>query len=167
MARALADDVLSVFRFHVEAVGTFGQSYLGGPQAGFQSVTVPEISLETVEYREGQHMWTKKLPGIPSTDTITLQRGVVRRDAHFFNWMMTVVLGNGSFRAAVLIKHYSRTALDGSRISVDAVPSRIYRVFQAFPVRCKLAADFDASASEVSVAELELAYESVEMEVVE
>jgi phage tail-like protein len=167
VARAHADDVLSVFRFHVEAVGTFGQNYLGSGQAGFQSVTVPEISLDTVEYREGQHMWTKKLPGIPSTDTITLRRGVVRRDAKFFNWMMTVVLGQGSFRAELLIKHYSRSALDGSRIAVDAIPARIYQVSQAFPVRCKLAADFDASAGEVSVAELELAYEYVEMEVIE
>lgn len=192
MARGVASDVLSVFRFHVDAVGTFGQRFLGDSQAGFASVTVPEASLETIEYREGQHTFTKKLPGVPSFDTVTLRRGVARRDGAFWDWISKIIYGNGSFRASVEIKHYARdrpndleaetvsigagsafgNAVLGSttragRIALDATPARIYRVLEAFPVRCKLAGDLDASDGNIAIAELELAYEYIEMDVIE
>lgn len=189
--RAVATDVLSVFRFQVDAIGTFGARFLdtGNPQAGFVSVTVPEISVETIEYREGHHTYTKRLPGIPTMEPITLRRGVVRRDSAFWNWMKTVIEGSGSFRATVEIKHYSRarpgdlqaaavSAGSGNPlgdkllssfprsglISPDTVPARIYRVVEAFPVRCKLASDLEASDGSVSIAELDLAYEYIEMD---
>jgi phage tail-like protein len=194
MARAVASDHLSVFRFHVEAIGTFGQQFLKGntPQSGFASVSLPEPSVEVIDYAEGQHNWWKKIPGQVAFDTITLRRGVARRDAAFWNWLSTVILGTGSFRATVEIKHYSRllpgsveaaavsagagnafgNAILGSfprsgQIPVDTTPARIYRLHEAWPTRCKLASDLDASSGDVAVAELELAYEHLDLDVIE
>lgn len=178
MARAVATDFLHSMRFHVDAIGVGGVPRLitpGRPQAGFSQVSVPELSSEAVEYKEGNTLYTKKFPGNPQVSDITLTRGVARGDSSFWEWMRVVVEGTGDYRADLEIKHFHRdTALirrtpafgsepNLTNINVDA-PARIYHVREAFPIRVKPAADFDATASEISLQECDISLETFEVD---
>jgi hypothetical protein len=62
MARAQSDDFLHSMRFWVNvAAGPGGTSKpdLLGAEAGFSAVTVPEMTVEAVEYKEGQYIYTR------------------------------------------------------------------------------------------------------------
>lgn len=177
MARAMSTDFLHSMRFHVEAIGVGGVQRLnvpGRPQAGFSAVTTPEASVEPVEYKEGNMIYTRKQPGNPSMSDITLTRGVARGDTSFWDWARVVLEGSGEYRADLEIKQFHRdTALVRSQpatgdqpnlTNLDInTPARIYHVREAFPTRCKPGADFDATASEISIGELDCSYESFEI----
>lgn len=177
--RHVITDYLHNMRFHVDALQTDGNDRLvvdGRPQAGFSTCTTPEVTVEAMEYREGQHIYTQKYPGNPSFNDCTLQRGVARQDSAFIDWIRQVIEGSGDYRATVQIKHYHRvSALDQTfpsfglnakeRLHVFkddegiATPSRIYRLYQTWPIRHKVAGDLDATSSDISVMELDLSYE--------
>ena len=184
MARAMATDFMHSMRFHVDAIAPGGVQRLivpGRPQAGFSSVTTPESTVEAVEYKEGNTIYTKKQPGNPTMSDITLSRGVTRGDSSFWEWMRVVMEGGpigtpgAEYRADLEIKHFHRdTSLvrtqpatgdqpNLTNINTDT-PGRIYHVREAFPTRQKVAADFDATASEISIMEMDVAYETFEVE---
>lgn len=178
MARAQATDFIHSMRFQVDAIGVGGVARLavpGRPQAGFSTVTTPEATTEPVEYKEGNMVYTRKYPGNPTVSDITLARGVARGDSSFWDWLRVVIEGSGEYRADLDIKHFHRdTALNRAQpanggqpnltnINTDT-PARIYHVKEAFPTRHKVAADLDATASEISIQEIDLAYENFEVE---
>lgn len=189
MARAETTDFLHSMRFHVTATGgpaALVPDYLsppGRPQAGFSAATTPESTVEAVEYKEGNSIFTKKFPGNPTMSDVTLSRGVARTDSVFWNWMKQVILGGGGgYRVDLHIKHYHREGgLPGfdpaSFLSVDPGlnigrpggpadgPAKTYHVYEAFPIRHKVAADLDGTASEISVMELDVSYEMFDIEV--
>lgn len=156
MARAQKEDFLHSFRFHVR-VSDGGVNLLGTPDAGFSAVSSPELTLEMVEYREGQFTYTRKQPGIPTVAEITMSRGVTTTNTQFWKWIKRAAEG-GEYRADLQILHFQRTALDGATVNTD-LPGRTYEVHQAVPMRHKVASDLDATASEVSIQELDVAYE--------
>jgi phage tail-like protein len=156
MARAQKEDYLHSFRFHV-AVIHGDPNMLGGPEAGFSAVSAPEMTLEMVEYREGQFTYTRKQPGIPSVAEITMSRGVTTYNTQFWKWIKKAAEG-GEYRVDLQILHFQRTALDGANINTD-LPGRTYEVYEAVPMRHKVAADMDATASEISIQELDVAFE--------
>lgn len=182
MARAMITDYINGMRFHVVATGAgvVAMRYLsppGRPEAGFSACTTPEVSMEAAEYREGTMVYTHKYPGVPSMGgDITLSRGVTRRDSTFYEWARIVIEGGaatgGEYRADLDIKQYHRReVLSGDTsssvnfntidvTSASSVPAKLYRVFNGFPVRCKPAADMDATSSDISLAELDVGYES-------
>jgi len=177
MARSMQTDYINGMRFHVVATGFAGRRYLsppGRPEAGFSACTTPEVSGEAVEYREGTFVYTQKYPGIPSMGgDLTMSRGVARRDTTLFDWMRIVIEGGaaegGEYRADLLIKQFHRrevlvgdpsSSVNFNTIDVNSIPAKTYNIFQAFPTRCKPAADFDATSGDVSVAELDVAFES-------
>jgi phage tail-like protein len=188
MPRPIATDFLHSMRFQVSAQTATNTLYLNPsletgdtrPQAGFSACTTPEVSAEAVEYREGIFVYARKFPGNPTTSDVTLSRGVARNDSTFWDWMRIVVEGTGlpgDYRADVTIKHFHRAeALQkgvagaagnpqdatagqtNTNIDTDT-PARQYILYQAFPIRHKVAADLDATASEISIMELDVAYE--------
>jgi len=178
MARAQATDFIHSMRFQVDAIGVGGVQRLlavGRPQAGFSAVTTPEATVEAVEYKEGNTVYTKKQPGNPSMSDITMSRGVTRGDSSFWEWLRVVMEGSGEYRADLDIKHFHRdTSLvrtqpaSGDQPNLTNIdtntPGRIYHVREAFPTRHKVAADLDATASEISIMELDVAYETFEVE---
>jgi phage tail-like protein len=150
----------------------------GRPQAGFSAVTTPEVSSEPVDYREGTFVYARKYPGAPTIADITLSRGVTRGDSTFWDWMRQVVEGvggSGEYRADLTISHYHRKeALDkglpastpppAANLNIDtSTPARQYFVHEAFPIRHKVAADLDATASEISIMELDVSFEWFEL----
>jgi phage tail-like protein len=179
MARPKSTDFLHNFRFHV-TVNFNGGAQLGTqapkPTAGFNSVTVPEATQEAVEYREGHFIYTQKYSGLPSISDITLTRGVALKDGTFWAWMRDVIEGNSEYRADVSIFHFHRDAkpATNSDPSQEAGPMATnvgtadkgfieYKLFESFPIRHKVSSDLDATGSEVSIQELDLAVESFEI----
>lgn len=178
MARAMATDFLQSMRFHVDAIGVGGTPRLvvpGRPQAGFSQVSTPELSSDSVEYKEGNMVYVLKQPGMPQLSDISMSRGVTRGDSSFWEWMRVVVEGSGEYRADLEIKQFHRdTSLvrtqpaNGSQpnltnINTD-VPAVIIHARECFPIRVKPAADFDGTASEISLAEIDISVETIEYE---
>ena len=179
MARAKISDFLHSFRFHVVITG-FGagtakqlqRSTDSRAQAGFNAVSVPEASHDAVEYREGTFIYTQKFPGIPSISDITLSRGVAHKDGTFFQWMKDVIEGNAEYRANLDIFHLHRDARAASttdttntliaeeKIGTPPGGFILYKCNEALPIRMKVSSDLDATASEVSIQELDIAIES-------
>jgi len=177
--RNSAADYYQNFRFHVKTIGesdytlNYVQSGVGpGSVAGFQSASIPEISVDAVEYREGTFKYTRKFGGIPTFSDVSLMRGVVNTDLTFYNWMLTFLNG-GRYRADIQIDHYhavdqvtTGSAHEGDEDSLG-VASRAYKCYNCIPIRCKIDADLDATATDVSVSELDFALEFFEPVVAE
>lgn len=179
MARAQVTDFLHNMRFHVDVVNAGGADRLnlipnGRPQAGFQSVSTPGVTVEGVEYKEGNNIYTKKYPGNPAMDDITLMRGVARGDSSFWDWLRVIIEGSGEYRADIQIKHYHRDSslnrefpaqgIDNKTILNLDLPARVYHVKEAFPTRHKVAGDLDSTASDISIMEMDITYEHFEVE---
>jgi phage tail-like protein len=172
MARSVATDFLHSMRFQVSTVdgsrptlNAPGDALAERVEAGFTQVTTPEATCEAVEYREGTFVYTRKFPGVPTMNDISCSRGVTRLDSSFWNWLKLIIEGGGEYRQDLLMRHYHRANALTNMTSIDLTkPARIYHVKEAFPTRHKVAGDFDATASEVSIMELDLAYERFEVE---
>lgn len=180
MVRTVSQDYLHSMRFHVVVDGANAAGYLQGggadlgtPHAGFSAVSTPEASLEAVEYKEGNFIYTRKYPGTPTISDITMSRGVARLDTSFWRWMQAAIeggpiAGTGTYREDLTINHYHRDRFLSGGPDIQIVdlgsgspilPARSYHIKEAFPIRHKVAADLDATASEVSVMELDVAIE--------
>lgn len=174
MARAKDSDYLHSMRFFVRVAAGADQftafaATWESAQAGFSACTTPELSTEAVEYREGNYIYTRKFPGLPTMADITLSRGVTRTDTDFYNWMLQAVEGSSTeyYRADLEILHYGRGTLPGAdltsgpatKIPEGSVADKTYKVYDSFPIRAKVAADLDATASDVSIAEMDVSYE--------
>jgi phage tail-like protein len=176
MARGKASDYLHNFRFHVivQGFGALGTSQLGTAgtndvvTAGFNACSTPEATQEAVEYREGHYIYTRKYSGLPSVSDITLSRGVAKADGTFWKWMKDVIEGNAEYRADLRILHFHRDSKPATS-STPGLPnteqksteagSIEYRCQQAFPTRHKVSSDLEATGSEVSIQEIDLAIE--------
>ena len=167
MARAASGDFLQGFRYHAVANTSDNTNPLQidrgetgmNPQAGFQSITSPELSQDVVEYREGNSFWTVKQPGIPTVSDITLMRGVTRNDTTFFDWVYGAIRGV-NYRVDLSIYHYSRDEMSAGVATAAPEEAKRSLFFKdAIPTRVKTMGDLDATASEVSLAEVDVAGE--------
>jgi len=172
MARAAVDDLMQSFRFHVVATTADATNPLefsrpgefeGGGQAGFQSVTIPEVSVEATEYREGTFVWTQKYPGPPTVSDVTLMRGVAKADTTFYDWVRDSIDGD-EYRCDVTIYHYQRTEMGAASQSETGDTFRRIECKNCFGMRAKPAGDFDSMSGEVSLAEVDFALESFILE---
>lgn len=171
--RAANTDMMQGFRYHVTAdiggedpLQTTADSDRAGYEtkghAGFQSVTIPELSVEASEYREGIYKYTQKYPGPPTVSELTLIRGITKRDTAFFDMIMASIDGQ-EYRADVKIWHYQRSEM-GLANAVET-PTNVRRIecAEAFAIRAKPAGDLDSMAGDVSLAEVDMAIESFEL----
>lgn len=175
---ATVSNVANPFRYKV-VTGQTSDGVDVEAQAGFSAVTTPEVSVEVVEYHEGHHIYTHKFPGRPTVSDVTLSRGVAIEDTDFIRWMIQAIEGSDehTYRADLLIYHGGRAGLPrASKVSLDEThiavggptrrysigntPTRAYELKEAFPIRCKVAGDLDATSGDISVAELDIAYET-------
>jgi phage tail-like protein len=169
--RSANTDYYHNFRFHVGVAGWDGVDYLSTTQAGFNTCTTPEYTLEATEYREGIYSYTRKFPGIVTVSDITLGRGVVRTASRFYEWMVRAVEG-GEYRADVTIYHYHRVGkepdesagVSGGSPRDDLRYAKRYNCKECLPIRFKPAGDLDATASDVSIQEVDIAMERFEIE---
>jgi len=193
MGRTAATDPLHGFRFHARMVrgdaspvngipgasaddvlqpSESGAGYIAGQgsEAGFQSITAPELSQEPAEYREGIRTYAQKFPGIPTVNDITLIRGCARLDTSFLSWILAAAEGD-EYRGDLAVFHIQRpqravsitsgqsAQMAGQEIPITDENTKRYILRDAFPTRVKVAGDLDASTSDVSLAEIDVAYE--------
>ncbi len=161
------------------------------PLAGFSSISAPELTIETDEMNEGNHFFKRHIITGGSVNSITLQRGASMQDADFWRWIVATLKGDetslfpntlgGQRRNMLLIQYsgYSTLGLTGTAdelkaieaiakgflpntSSVTRIPGRAWMLFECFPTRYKVASDFDATSSDVSIMELDLAIDYIE-----
>lgn len=174
MPRSSSSDLMNNMRFHCTATPPGGgpdplQPGAAGlaerAQAGFTTVTIPEVSAEAVEYKEGLFHFPRKYVGAPTVGDVSLNRGVASRDTTFWDLCMKAVKGDGEYRVDLAIVEYGREALRGGR-GIDpatARPARTALCYNCIPTRCKLSADKDSSSGDISVAELDFAVEDMDL----
>jgi hypothetical protein len=177
MTRPMRSDYMQGFRYHVVArpvsgsddplqpnsTDNVGQHGAGaGAQAGFQSVTIPEISVEASEYREGIFKWTEKYPGVPTVSDISLIRGVVKEDTTFYDMVMKSIEGI-EYRCEVEIYQYHRLEVANGLASTGSKGSRVIICENCFATRAKPNGDLDSTAGDVSLSEIDLCMESFKL----
>lgn len=172
MARPQLSDHMQGFRFHAKiedgSPNTTGLAYteadhLEGGEAGFQSITIPELSLDPVEYREGTYTYTRKYPGVPTVSDVSFMRGVLVGDTSFFDWVLAAA-ENREYRANIQIWHYHRNEPVVTGGGVQPASIRYLKLWNAFPTRVKPMGDLDASSGDVSIMEMDCAVEQFTIE---
>jgi len=162
MARALITDPFHAFRFHVSVTSVNGRAALGPVAAGFTNVTLPSQSIENVEYKEGIWVYRRKFPGDPTFDDVTFTRGVTTTDSEFWIWANQTSRGL-EYRADLEIKHFHRSDV-GDQVDFSQLnPSRIIKIYEAFPISVKPGSDMDSVSSEISLQEITLSLERFEV----
>ena len=161
MARAKSTDYFHVNKFQMKVVtsGVEGASLI---QGGFANITIPEISLENVEYKEGIWTFKRKYIGDVTFSDITASKGVVKGGSAFADWITAAYYGK-SYRVDLQILQYHRDDVEGLADYTNAPASRIYNCFECIPLRVKPSSDLDAQSSEIAIAELDIQIERMEI----
>jgi phage tail-like protein len=141
----------------------FGLVFESGPLKsttvyGFQTISMPEQSIEQMEYSEGLFTYSRVYPGRSSFGTVTLGKGAIAGDSTLAKWIRRASEG-WNYRSTVVIYQYSRRQVSGKTNYADATPDRKIRLVNAVPVRFKPGSDFDAMSAEISIQEIEIAFE--------
>ncbi len=133
--------------------------------ASFQAISLPEQSIETLEYSEGIYTYSRLYPGRSSFGTVTCSRGVVKGDSGLGRWIRRTAEG-WNYRATLAIHHFHRSDVAGRTSYLDKGidPSRAIVLMNCFPIRFKPGSDFDAMSAEISVEEIEFAVERIVIE---
>jgi phage tail-like protein len=135
--------------FQVSVEGLDGD----GPQAGFSEVDGLDVSIEVIEYRNGNEPagTVRKLPGLQKYGDIILKRGVTG-DLGFWEWIKTAMNGHVQRRSVTI------RLLDEGREVVLA-----WRLRRAWP--CKYAGpSLRAGTSDVALETLVICHEGLELE---
>jgi phage tail-like protein len=181
MPRASTNDFLHNFRFHAvarlaenENIDPFQNKLLGGDDvvdprggfAGFNNISMPDLSIESTEYRDGLTLYTLKQPGYPTVGDCTLSRGVTFEDTTFYEWALNTIAGR-RYRCDVDLYHFKGEDFLGrelnSALPFDPSTARTIRLINCFPSMCKPDADFDGTGSDISLMEMTLSVERVEI----
>lgn len=129
------------FRYKVEIDGL--------DAGGFSEVSGFDLSIDVMEYREGDSVQTPmKMPGLRRYSNIVLKQGLADSMV-LYDWITTGVDG------AVERKTITITLLDE-----EESPAASWQVINAWPMRYT-APNFDANASEVAIESLEIAHEGM------
>ncbi|KUO71254.1 MAG: phage tail protein [Desulfosporosinus sp. BRH_c37] len=136
------------FRFKVE--------FDGVESAGFSEVSGEDVSVDVVEYREGNEIRTtpRKLSGLTKYGNITLKWGVIGT-MEMMEWLHTVASDNtagptGIARKNLVIKMLDDTGADG--------PS--WEIINAWPMHYT-GPTFNGLGSEIAIDTLELTHEGM------
>jgi phage tail-like protein len=95
MARTQLNDYLLTHQFHLLDVD-FSMAvppWVLWPAAGFSAITMPELSIETEEIREGTSDFVYKVLKQGTTNTITLSKGASAFNSDFWRWTMACLSG--------------------------------------------------------------------------
>jgi phage tail-like protein len=126
----------------------------GEDSVAFYEVSGLNINYETLSYYDGMSYrdGVKLMPGMPAYVTLTLKKGVVRRDNYFFKWISTIQL-NTVEKRDLRVDLLDETG--------EAVVS--WTVTDAFPHQLD-APVFNAAHNEVAIETLELVASSLRMD---
>ena len=136
-------------------LGDLGDGDTEGPHAGFQECSGISMSVDVVEYRNGNDKANevRKLTGLARYPDVTLRRGLIG-SLDLYAWLNDI--RNGSFNAlrtvTVQLQNEERSAV-----------VQEWKLIRARIIK-HTSGPFNAMCSEVAMEELTLAYERLEME---
>ena len=131
------------FRFRLEIDGI--------DEAGFSEVTIPDVSVDPVEYRTGNEINTvRKLPGLVKYGNISLKWGITDSTV-VYDWFKQVQDGKTSeARKNVAIILMDEAGDDANR----------WEFTNAWPVKYK-APDLNAKGNDIAIENLDIAHEGM------
>jgi phage tail-like protein len=145
------DNPYAQFNFLVD----LGTGNTDGPEAGFQECSDIGMSIDVLEYRNGNDKTNnvRKLPGLAKAGDVTLKRGIIG-SLDLYKWVDQIRNGDPGGRRNVLIHLQSE---DHSQVVLT------WKLFGAFPVK-HTGGPLNAKGTDVAIEELTLAYERLELE---
>lgn len=116
---------------------------------GFSEVTGFDVSIDVIEYREGNMIQTPmKVPGLKKYGNITLKKGLVDSKV-MYEWMGAGIKGD-----------VERKTLTVTLMDITATPAASWRIINAWPLKYT-APDFNATSAEIAVESVEIAHEGM------
>jgi phage tail-like protein len=132
-----------------------GTGATDGPQAGFQECSQIGMSVDVIEYRNGndRENSVRKLAGLARYPDVILRRGIIG-SLDLYQWLNEVRNGNVATQRTVTVQ-----LMNEDHTSVV----QTWKLLRARPVK-HLSGPFNAKGTDVAMEELVLAYERLEME---
>ncbi|MDX6400647.1 MAG: hypothetical protein QOF27_1253 [Gaiellaceae bacterium] len=132
-----------------------GTGDTAGPEAGFQECSEIGMSVDVIEYRNGNDKANnvRKLTGLARVNDVTLRRGIIG-SLNLYQWLDQIRNGDAAAYRTVVIQLMSE---DHSQ----AVQT--WKLLRARIVK-HTSGPFNAKGTDVAMEELTLAYERLEME---
>jgi phage tail-like protein len=126
-----------------------------GPHAGFQECSSIGMSVDVIEYRNGndKENSVRKLTGLARCPDVTLKRGIIG-SLDLYQWLDDVRNGNAAGYRTVTVRLQNE---DHSSVVQE------WRLLRARAIR-HVSGPFNARCSDVAVEELTIAYERLELE---
>jgi phage tail-like protein len=147
----LRDRPYAQFNFLVD----LGTGQTDGPQAGFQECSEIGMSVDVIEYRNGNEKENsvRKITGLNKATDVTLKRGVIG-SLDLYQWLDDIRNGDqGAVRTVVIhLMNEDHTTV-----------VQTWKLLRARIVK-HVSGPFNAKASDVAMEELVLAYERLELE---
>lgn len=132
---------------------------------GFQTISMPEVGIELRDVVEGNWPYPHRVPITRAqTSDVTLTQAVFRNSSDFYAWIFQALWGRGAPRRNFAIVHLGRGGRVGEALDVWA-ERRTIRLLRCVPVTWKPGSDFDANAAEVSLEELTMHVERIDLEI--
>lgn len=139
------------FNFRVD----LGTGVTEGPQAGFSECSAIEMSVDVIEYRNGNEKENavRKLTGLARYPNVTLKRGIIG-SLDLYGWLDQIRDGDESAYRTVTVQLMSE---DHANVVQE------WKLLRARIVK-HVSGPFDAKGEDVAMEELTLAYERLQLE---
>ncbi len=121
-------------------------------QAGFSDVTIPDISTDPIEYREGNEDTTvRKLPGLTKYGNLVLKWGITD-SMELFEWRKLVIQGKtGEARKNIAVILQDEIGTEAAR----------WNFREAWPIKYD-APDLSGKENDVAIETIEIAHEGMD-----
>jgi len=132
-----------------------GTGQTDGPQAGFQECSEIGMSVDVIEYRNGNEKENsvRKITGLNKATDVTLKRGVIG-SLDLYQWLNDIRNGDQGAVRTVLVHLMNED---------HTTVVQTWKLLRARIVK-HVSGPFNAKASDVAMEELVLAYERLELE---
>jgi len=132
-----------------------GTGVTEGPQAGFQECSEIGLSVDVIEYRNGNEKESsvRKLTGLARYPDVTLKRGIIG-SLDLYRWLDDVRNGDEAAYRTVTVQLMNE---DHTSVVQE------WKLLRARPVKY-VSGPFNARCNDVAMEELTLAYERLEIE---
>ncbi len=132
-----------------------GTGSTDGPEAGFQECSEIGMSVDVIEYRNGNEKENnvRKLTGLARVNDVTLRRGIIG-SLHLYQWLDQIRNGDAAGYRTVLIHLMNED---------HAVTVQTWKLLRARIIK-HTSGPLNAKGTDVAMEELTLAYERLEME---
>ncbi len=147
----LRDRPYAQFNFLVD----LGTGNTDGPQAGFQECSEIGMSVDVIEYRNGNEKenGVRKITGLNKATDVTMKRGVIG-SLDLYEWLDDIRNGDENALRTVFIRLQNED---------HTATVQTWKLLRARIVK-HVSGPFNAKASDVAMEELVLAYERLELE---